>query len=412
MKIKVEEIKRITENLLGFITVYVLRVERNGTSPAYRIYRRYHEIHGLHEHLKQIFHTSFTGVRFPPFPTRKLLFLSDRSVQRKAKDLSLYFDGLLEIPFVASSSTLDEFILKVPKDEERLQSLIEQNPDFRPRLSFSGPLKIDGIFLEDEEVSEETEVEELSEGESPDHTRTSDEEKGMTKTVSFVFMNVHDDMCNNNFNNNTTDDEKLHEKLHDQLDGNMNLQQKLQNELQQKLHSNMHKTLHNELHDKMHEIPQDWTESILNQDWFPDRSDCNLLHAVEKGRMVHVIERTNAGWWLVTDPQFPGFFGYLPAAYLSIPIDQLESISCSEPWSVKNDYFKSQDDELSVAYGDTVTVLEKFVDGWWRCRAEDNQIGMVPYSVLMRPNKSASFPVAMGRRGIRGQSLKIKPSHK
>ena len=95
MKIKVEEIKRITENLLGFITVYVLRVERNETSPAYRIYRRYHEIHGLHEHLKQIFHTSFTGVRFPPFPTRKLLFLSDRSVQRKAKDLSLYFDGLL-----------------------------------------------------------------------------------------------------------------------------------------------------------------------------------------------------------------------------------------------------------------------------------------------------------------------------
>ena len=36
----------------------------------------------------------------------------------------------------------------------------------------------------------------LPEGESPDHTRTSDEEKGMTKTVSFVFMNVHDDMCN------------------------------------------------------------------------------------------------------------------------------------------------------------------------------------------------------------------------
>ena len=64
----------------------------------------------------------------------------------------------------------------------------------------------------------------------------------------------------------------------------------------------MHKALYNELHDKMHEIPQDWTESILNQDWFPDRSDCKLLHAVQKGRMVHVIERTNVGWWLVTDP--------------------------------------------------------------------------------------------------------------
>ena len=122
MKIKVEEIKRITENLLGFITVYVMRVKRNETTPAYRIYRRYHEIHGLHEHLKQIFHTSFTGVRFPPFPTRKLLFPSDRSARRKAKDLSSYFDGLLEIPFVATSSTLDEFILKIPKDYKELIS--------------------------------------------------------------------------------------------------------------------------------------------------------------------------------------------------------------------------------------------------------------------------------------------------
>ena len=83
MKIKVKEIKKISENLLGFITVYVMWVGRNESTPAYRIYRRYHEIHGLHEHLKQIFHTSFTGVRFPPFPTRQLLFLSDRSAQRK-----------------------------------------------------------------------------------------------------------------------------------------------------------------------------------------------------------------------------------------------------------------------------------------------------------------------------------------
>ena len=383
MKINVEEIKRINENLLGFITIYVLRVERNETTPAYRIYRRYHEIHALHKHLKQIFLASFTGMRLPPFPTRKLLFQSDRSSQRKAKDLTSYFDDLLEIPFVANSSTMDEFILRIAKDEERLQSLIEQNPDFTPRVSFSGPLKINGVFVEDGESLRDELV---------DHIRSS-----------FVFLSVHDGKCNTNFSNNTIYDEKINE---------IEFLQKLH----QKLQCGIRKALHNELHDIMHKIQQDWTESILNQDWVPHRSDGNLLHSVKKGCLVYVVERTNAGWWLVTDPQFPGFFGYLPAAYLSIPIDQLESISCSEPWSVKHDYLKFQDDELSVAYGDTVTVLEKFVDGWWRCRAEDNQIGMVPCWVLMRPNKSVGSPVAygdlcwaMGRRAIRGQSLKKRP---
>ena len=63
-----------------------------------------------------------------------------------------------------------------------------------------------------------------------------------------------------------------------------------------------------------------------------------------------------------------------------------------------------------MEYGDTVTVLEKFVDGWWRCRHAHGQIGMVPYSVLMKPNKSASIPIAIGRRSVRGQSLKKKPT--
>lgn len=422
MKITVEEIKRVSENLLGFITVYVLRVQRCETSPAYRIYRRYHEIHGLHEHLKLIFHTSVTGVRFPPFPTRKLLFLTDRSFQRKAKDLSLYFDGLLDLSFVVNSSTLDEFILKVPKDEERLQILIEQNPDFRPRLSFSGPLKINGIFVEAEEDAEQNEEEfeglPVEKTGLEDHTGSS-EEKGMTKTDSFAFLNGNDDMHSyynnmNNNNNNKTDEEKVQLKSILKAPSHDNVRNRINDgQLTREVQFELHQRLHNELHDKMNEIRQDWTESILNEDWFPDRPDCNLLHSVQKGQTVHVIERTNAGWWLVTDPQYPGFFGYLPAAYLSIPINELESISCSEPWSVRTDYLKSQDDELSVVYGDTVTVIEKFVDGWWRCQTEDNQIGMVPYSVLMRPNKSASFPVAMGQRGIRGQSLRVKvrPNH-
>ena len=73
--------------------------------------------------------------------------------------------------------------------------------------------------------------------------------------------------------------------------------------LQQKLQCGIRKTLHNELYDIMHKIPQDWTESILNQDWVPDRADGNLLHSVKKGCLVYVVERTNVGWWLVTDPQ-------------------------------------------------------------------------------------------------------------
>jgi len=167
--------------------------------------------------LKLIFHTSVTGVRFPPFPTRKLLFLTNRSFQRKAKDLSLYFDGLLDLSFLANSSTLDEFILKVPKDEERLQILIEQNPDFRPRLSFSGPLKINGIFVEAEEDAEQNEEEfeglTVEKTNLKDHTGSS-EEKGMTKTDSFAFLNGNDDMHShynniNNNNNNKTDEDKV-----------------------------------------------------------------------------------------------------------------------------------------------------------------------------------------------------------
>ena len=76
-------------------------------------------------------------------------------------------------------------------------------------------------------------------------------------TKLFCFWDVHDDTCNKNF---TTYDEKINE-----------------NELQQKFEFTINKTLHNDLHDNMHEIPQDWTESMINQDWIPDNIKIELV---------------------------------------------------------------------------------------------------------------------------------------
>ena len=100
--------------------------------------------------------------------------------------------------------------------------------------------------------------------------------------------------------------------------------------------------------------------------------------SVTAGTKLQVLERRLSGWWLCVAENEQG---YLPASILQ-PLDgfhdneKLEDFSCKQ-YIVNADFASNNSDELSLKKGQTVEVVFKSYDGWWRVKC-GSETGIVP----------------------------------
>ncbi|XP_067090412.1 proline-serine-threonine phosphatase-interacting protein 1a isoform X1 [Osmerus mordax] len=71
------------------------------------------------------------------------------------------------------------------------------------------------------------------------------------------------------------------------------------------------------------------------------------------------------------------------ASIPGFPHDQPSNLEKTEEYQALYDYMAQGDDELTLSAGETVTVLDQGVDGWWTVKRND-QSGLVPGSYLAR----------------------------
>jgi hypothetical protein len=121
------------------------------------------------------------------------------------------------------------------------------------------------------------------------------------------------------------------------------------------------------------------------------RKDSHQVNLSE-GQVVHVIEKHDTGWWMVMSDDEQG---YAPAAYLE-PVEGLrkqhnveqqrmetENSTCEE-YEAMESYSAQSEDEVTFKTGDTIQVLSKSLDGWWKIRC-NNKVGMAPSALIRKP---------------------------
>ena len=123
------------------------------------------------------------------------------------------------------------------------------------------------------------------------------------------------------------------------------------------------------------DMDSECTEFIAIADYDPTN-----MHqiAVSAGMKLQVLERRLSGWWLCLAGNEQG---YLPASILQ-PLEGIHDNEKVEDFSCKYyianaGYISNNSDELTLKKGQTVQVVFKSYDGWWRVKCGEDT-GIVP----------------------------------
>ncbi|XP_047389798.1 neutrophil cytosol factor 1 [Sciurus carolinensis] len=122
--------------------------------------------------------------------------------------------------------------------------------------------------------------------------------------------------------------------------------------------------------------------------------------AVATGDVVEVVEKSESGWWFC---QMKAKRGWVPASFLE-PLDSPDEAEdpepnyAGEPYVTIKAYTAVEEDEMSLAQGETIEVIHKLLDGWWVVRKED----VTGYFPSMYLQKSGQDP-AQAQRQIKSR---------
>ncbi|KAM5228884.1 LOW QUALITY PROTEIN: neutrophil cytosol factor 1 [Ctenodactylus gundi] len=122
--------------------------------------------------------------------------------------------------------------------------------------------------------------------------------------------------------------------------------------------------------------------------------------ALAVGDVVDVVEKSESGWWFC---QMKAKRGWVPASFLE-PLDSPDEAEdpepnyAGEPYVTIKEYSAVEEDEVSLAQGETIEVIHKLLDGWWVVRKED-VTGYFPSMYLQKLGQD----VAQAQGQIRGR---------
>lgn len=150
-------------------------------------------------------------------------------------------------------------------------------------------------------------------------------------------------------------------------------------------------------------------EYTLNENWL--QGGITELPSTPAGKIVTVIEKTQAGWWLVTSDAGKTQ-GWISANHLNTNTSDEEAPEFvdidNKPYIVTDTYQSQADDELSLLKGEKVEVKRQYIDGWWLVM-RGNHEGMVPSDNLRPASQSDLDSIPKPRkRARRGQSMKTR----
>jgi len=153
--------------------------------------------------------------------------------------------------------------------------------------------------------------------------------------------------------------------------------------------------------------PTPQEEYTLAEKWI--QGGVTELPTTQAGATVTVIEKTEAGWWLVTSDAGKTQ-GWIGSAFLNTKHTEETPVFVdvgNDPYIVTETYQAQGDDELSVLKGEKVEVTRQFIDGWLNIK-RGNAEGIVPQDIL-RPASQADLEIPIPKprqRAKRGQSKK------
>ncbi|KAJ8266530.1 hypothetical protein GJAV_G00131500 [Gymnothorax javanicus] len=124
-------------------------------------------------------------------------------------------------------------------------------------------------------------------------------------------------------------------------------------------------------------------------------SKCELSLGV--GALVDIVEKASNGWWFC---QCDSRRGWVPASYLE-PLEGPEEAEEPEPnyegelYMTTKGYEAVEDDELTLAAGETIEVIHKLLDGWWVVRKGDIT-GHYPSMFLIKTGEKKEAAIQRG----------------
>ncbi|MBN3309001.1 NCF1 factor, partial [Amia calva] len=114
--------------------------------------------------------------------------------------------------------------------------------------------------------------------------------------------------------------------------------------------------------------------------------------SLHTGDTVEVVEKSPNGWWFC---QCESRRGWVPASYLE-PLEGPDETEEPEPnyegelYITIKAYTAAQEDELTLAEGETIEVIHKLLDGWWVVR-KGEETGHYP-SMFLRGTGEKRMP--------------------
>ncbi|TRZ04308.1 hypothetical protein DNTS_006593 [Danionella cerebrum] len=107
--------------------------------------------------------------------------------------------------------------------------------------------------------------------------------------------------------------------------------------------------------------------------------------SLKAGDLLDIVEKSPNGWWFC---QCDTRRGWVPASYLE-PLDGADEAEEPEPnyagelYKTTKGYSAVEEDEMTLATGETIEVIHKLLDGWWVVR-KGEETGFYPSMFLCR----------------------------
>ncbi|XP_040828720.1 neutrophil cytosol factor 1 isoform X2 [Ochotona curzoniae] len=122
--------------------------------------------------------------------------------------------------------------------------------------------------------------------------------------------------------------------------------------------------------------------------------------ALATGDVVDIVEKNESGWWFC---QMKTKRGWVPASFLE-PLDSPDEAEdpepnyAGEPYVTIKAYTAAEEDEMTLAQGETIEVIHKLLDGWWVVRKDDTT-GYFPSMFLQKTGQE----LTQAQRHIKGR---------